>query len=452
MITKTYHLKLNNHELRKNLYTGQWQFESESGDRWLFYFRLGRLIWCDGPAHWKDPLSRYVAHYCPEIQDKLEQEFTQDKCYFLIDLYQRQFFNKDLLSTIVSGMAQEFLFDIIQCSQTETILETQPSTEIPSSFPPLSEIDPILKAVEKSWQKWQNAGLANYSPNLYPIIQDESKIEPAWISMIDGSQTLRELAWNANQNLIDFTESLIPFIDDSAIALSETPQIKSDANQPEEANLVQSAPEQTVSLEVIVKQFRGNLYLQESLSYQTSIDEAKVFLQQGEIIHLIVNFQPQQKVNTTLVNQLFNRLLQTFQDWAEVEKISELQAGQLIIRLSPTSILTQRSFENHKDSILEKTIPLEVMVKQFRGSSYLQESLDYKTSIDQAQRLLQQGYTVTLMVTFQAQKNIDPTLANQLLNQVVQTFPNWIEVEQTSALQDRQMMIQLSPHKQEASI
>jgi translation initiation factor IF-3 len=92
------------------------------------------------------------------------------------------------------------------------------------------------------------------------------------------------------------------------------------------------------------------------------------------------------------------------------------------------------------------------MVKQFRGSSYLQESLDYKTSIDQAQRLLQQGYTVTLMVTFQAQKNIDPTLANQLLNQVVQTFPNWVEVEQTSALQDRQMMIQLSPHKQEASI
>jgi translation initiation factor IF-3 len=92
------------------------------------------------------------------------------------------------------------------------------------------------------------------------------------------------------------------------------------------------------------------------------------------------------------------------------------------------------------------------MVKQFRGSSYLQESLDYKTSIYQAQRLLQQGYTVTLRVTFQAQKNIDPTLANQLLNQVVQTFPNWVEVEQTSALQDRQMMIQLSPHKQEASI
>ncbi|MFB6275571.1 MAG: hypothetical protein ABEI32_05415 [Halothece sp.] len=342
MITKTYHLKLNNHELRKNLYTGQWQFESESGDRWLFYFRLGRLIWCDGPAHWKDPLSRYVAHYCPEIQDKLEQELTQDKCYFLIDLYQRQFLNKDLLSTIVSGMAQEFLFDIIQCSQTETILETQPSTEIPSSFPPLSEIDPILKAVEKTWQKWQNAGLANYSPNLYPIIQDESKIEPAWISMIDGSQTLRELAWNANQNLIDFTESLIPLIDDSAIALSETPQIQSDANQQKAANLVQSAPEQTVSLEVIVKQFRGNLYLQESLSYQTSID--------------------------------------------------------------------------------------------------------------QAQRLLQQGYIVTLRVTFQAQKNIDPTLANQLLNQVVQTFPNWVEVEQTSALQDRQMMIQLSPHEQEASI
>jgi len=90
MITKTYHLKLHNNEFRKNLYTGQWQFESESGSRWLFYFRLGRLIWCEGPDHCKDPLSRYIAYYCPEIQDKLaelDQALTENKCNFFIDLY-----------------------------------------------------------------------------------------------------------------------------------------------------------------------------------------------------------------------------------------------------------------------------------------------------------------------------------------------------------------------------
>jgi len=367
-------------------------------------------------------------------------------------LYQRQFLKKDILSTIVSGIAQEFLFDIVQFSQIETISETQPSKEIPSSFPPLSEIDSILKKAETSWQEWTNAGLADYSPNCYPVIQDESKMNLALVSMIDGSQTLRELAWNTNQNLLDFATSLIPFIDSGAITLSETPQIKSSTNQPEKATPVPSAPEQTISLEVLVKQFRGNVYLQESLSYQTAIDDATGFLQQGEIINLIVNFQPQQNVNATLVNELFNRLVETFQDWAKVEKISELNQGQLIIRLSPTSPFIPEKFESNEDTIPENKIPLEVMVKQFRGSCYLQESLSYQTSIYQAQELLQKGNTVKLMVTFQAQKSIDTALANQLLNRVVQTFPNWVEVEQTSALEDKQMIIQLSPHKQEESI
>lgn len=303
MVTTIYNLKLYNEELRKNLYTGQWQFETESGHRWLFYFRLGRLIWCEQLTHDKDPLFRYLQFYCPEREDQLtelEPNLTEDKCNFLIDLYQRNFLNKDNLSKIVIGIAKEFLFDIIQLYQTEKILETQPSKEIPSSFPPLSEIDPILKAVEINWQEWENAGLASYSPNLYPIIQNESGLNRELFSMMDDSQTLRELAWNTNQNLLDFANYLIPFINSGAITLSEQSSIQSNTKKQEEANPVQLKSEETVILEAIIKQFRVSNYLEEPLNYQASIEEVKKLLQQGYTVKLVINFYPPENITNTL--------------------------------------------------------------------------------------------------------------------------------------------------------
>jgi len=453
MVATIYNLKLYNEELRKNLYTGQWQFETESGHRWLFYFRLGRLIWCEQLTHDKDPLFRYLQFYCPEREvqlTELEPDVTEDKGKFLIDLYQRKFLNKDTLATIIMGIAKEFLFDIIQLNQTETILETQPSKEIPSSFPPLSEIDPILKAVERNWQEWQNAGLASYSPNLYPIIQNESSLKRELFSIMDGCQTLRELAWNTNQNLLDLANHLIPFINYGAITLSEKSSIKSNINKHKEANPVQLKSEKKVILEAIIKKFRGTNYLEEPLNYQTSIEEVKRLLQQGNTVKLVINFYPQENITNTLANQFFNNCLLTLQDCAEVEQVSDLKDSQLIIWLSSALAINQQSLEINNNSFPEQTLTLEVIVKQFRGNSYLQEPPSFHASIHEAQDLLQKGNTVKLMVNFQNQKNIDMTLVNQLLNRVVQQFPNWVEVKLISTLQDKQMMIQLSPQKIQA--
>lgn len=450
MMTQIY-LKLNNNDLRKKLYTGQWQFEAESGARWLFYFRLGRLIWCEGPSYWKEPLSRYIAYYCPEIKNKLpklKQDFTEDKSQILLKLYQRQFINQETLSTIISGMAKEFIFDIIQWNQTEEISESQPSKQIPSSFPPLTEIDSILEAVKTSWQEWQKAGLANYSPNLYPIIQNNRKIDQELISIIDGFHTLREIAWKTSQNLLDLTNSLIPFINAGAIVLSRSPKTKLT----KKSGLVQSVPEKTVTLEFIVKQFRGSSYLQESQSYQDSIDQARQLLQQGTTVKLIINCSSQ-KMTISLINQLWDRLTSVFESWAEVKQISDFKDGQIILQLIPNNEVKQATelsspiTTTDNDIRGEQRVSLNVISTQFRGNFSLQESPNYQVSVQKAQALIQQGNIVELIVNFQSQKSIDTTLANQFLNRLIEQFQDSAEVEQISELENNQIILRLFPKK-----
>lgn len=165
---------------------------------------------------------------------------------------------------------------------------------------------------------------------------------------------------------------------------------------------------------------------------------------------LVITFYPQENITNTLANQFFNNCLLTLQDCAEVEQVSDLKDSQLIIWLSSALAINQQSLEINNNSFPEQTLTLEVIVKKFRGNSYLQEPPSFHASIHEAQDLLQKGNTVKLMVNFQNQKNIDMTLVNQLLNRVVQQFPNWVEVKLISTLQDKQMMIQLSPQKIQA--
>jgi len=137
-----------------------------------------------------------------------------------------------------------------------------------------------------------------------------------------------------------------------------------------------------------------------------------------------------------------------FQQWAEVEKHSDLENGQMVLQLLPyhqgnlASELAQTPVTNN-DSVPEQPVTLDVITTRFRGNPTLQNSPNYHASIHQAQQLLQQGYMVQLIVNFQGQHTIEPTLANEFYNRLRQLFQDWAEVEQRSALQDRQMLIQL---------
>jgi translation initiation factor IF-3 len=218
-------------------------------------------------------------------------------------------------------------------------------------------------------------------------------------------------------------------------------------------DLTKSSLEETVTLTVIAKQFRGNCYLQPSPDYNASVNQAKKLLQRGKIVKLIINVQGPKSIENPVTDQLFQRLVEELQDWAKVRQTSELKARQMIVQLFPHreqnlgTETPQATSTTDSYSPLEKTVTLEATVKRFRGNFYLQQSYRHYTSLRQAKKLLQQGNSVKLAVSFQfqSQKNLVTILADQLFDRLVDEFQDWATVKQISELNDCQMFIELSP-------
>jgi len=220
-------------ELISNLYTGKVIFLSSKNQSWTFYFRLGRLIWGAGNGEAQEKWQRYLKYYCPQLSEsEISIEQTAEKYHFLAQLYQKQkILNKDQVSKIVRSIAEEVLFDIMQCQgQEEKITSQEVPNEIPNVLLGLIQLDPLLNSVKADWQKWVDSGLVFDSPNSYPVVEANQgtleNIQSPILAKINGQKTLRELAWKTNRDLLDLTNEVIELVQQEVVALYPEPQIQ----------------------------------------------------------------------------------------------------------------------------------------------------------------------------------------------------------------------------------
>ncbi len=220
-------------------YNGQLVISSPKGNRWVFYYRLGRIVWATGGKHPFRRWRRHIAQHCPQIDvDKMQlrqqDTVTEYWDYRLLEiLYKRQKIQREQINTIVENTLSEVLFDIAQqtnfvsvsCTRNqEVILET------PMSF---TSADLSIKQMQDSWQSWAEAGLANVFPDLAPIIrrpeQLQQLVSPSvyknFVSLINGKQTLRDLAARMKQNVVAISRSLLPYVLKGIIELIEVPDL-----------------------------------------------------------------------------------------------------------------------------------------------------------------------------------------------------------------------------------
>jgi chemotaxis family two-component system response regulator PixG len=220
-------------------YNGQLNIKSPKGQKWSFYYRLGRIVWATGGTHPFRRWRRHMAQYCPQIDVEKMQFRQQDissDCwdYYLLQiLYKRQKIQREQIQVIVESTIAELLFDLAQhtdfvsisCDRNqEVILDT------PMSF---TSADLSVKQMQDSWKMWSEAGLANFSPDLAPVLrrpeqlqqQVSSSVYKNFVSLIDGKQTLRDLAAKMKQNVLPVTRSLLPYILKGIIELIEVPDL-----------------------------------------------------------------------------------------------------------------------------------------------------------------------------------------------------------------------------------
>ncbi|QMS90503.1 response regulator [Nostoc edaphicum CCNP1411] len=220
-------------------YNGKLNIKSSKGSQWTFYYRLGRIVWATGGTHPFRRWRRHIAQNCPQIDvDKLQlrlQDLSIDYWdYRLLEvLYKKQKIQRDQINSIVDNTIAELLFDLalqgnfasISCNRSqEVILET------PMSF---TSAEMSVKHMQDSWKIWSEAGLANFSPDLAPILrrpeQLEQMVSPSvyknFVNLINGKFTLRDLAMKMKQSVLPLTRSLLPYILKGIIELVEVPDL-----------------------------------------------------------------------------------------------------------------------------------------------------------------------------------------------------------------------------------
>lgn len=220
-------------------YNGQLNIKSSKGKQWTFYYRLGRIVWASGGTHPFRRWRRYMAQYCPQIDVDKMQLRQQDISISYWDyrlweiLYKKQKIQREQINAIVESTIAELLFDLAQqtnfvaasCDRNqEVILET------PMSF---TSADVSMKHMQDSWNTWSEAGLANFAPDLAPVLRKPEQLQQLvspsvyknFVTLINGKYTLRDLAAKMKQSVLPLSRSLLPCILKGIIELVEVPDL-----------------------------------------------------------------------------------------------------------------------------------------------------------------------------------------------------------------------------------
>lgn len=241
-------------------FTGKIKVFSHQGQTWSFYFLLGHMIWASGGRY---PLRRWRRqHYAATGQlPKLEQidwDAESWDCTELRVLTESNSLAGEQVQTIIKGVLEEVLFDVVQAFETPIYQ----SLNVSKSLVPVSQLTgigdgmelevqegvspdryyrlpysmfPNVKGLQKTifrnWKKWVNLGLACVSPNQAPLLLEPEKLQyrvspKVYANMakgLQGQSSLRDLAFKFKKdgNFLTLASAMAPYYEEQLIAFNE---------------------------------------------------------------------------------------------------------------------------------------------------------------------------------------------------------------------------------------
>lgn len=210
-------------------FSGQLILTDSKEQQWSFYLYQGYIMYASGGIH---PIRRWqrqliaacdrIPAYGAALQSDLflANATKPNNCweYQLLCLWVvQQKVTLQQAEKIIQGVINEVLFDVAQAKSVacqinpEQVLSTQLITV---------DIQEAIAEIQQFWQGWQNAQLAQYSPNNAPVIRQPEELqkrisETAYQTLrqqLHGQQTLRDLAIQMNRHVLEVSHFLIPYI------------------------------------------------------------------------------------------------------------------------------------------------------------------------------------------------------------------------------------------------
>ena len=340
-----------------------------SANSWSFYFKNGSLLWAMASHHRIGRVTRLINKHYPQIncaKIKLrEQEISELREYLVISvLNKRGEIAEDKAIKIVEELVREVLFDCFvthnRISQIKSIFETSANRmgsilRSPLFKQPIVYIDTnkIVTQVETQYNSWVKAGLADYSPNLAPVIKNSEKLQQAVNAdvysklsvLIDGKKTLRDLAIVTKQELLTLTCSLMPYVKNKSLELIflEDKQL---------ANLYYSSVQNAVNREMAANNPHRDYVQESNLPLIVCVDDRPQICQQmAQILNpagyrLILVSESVQALGVVLENKpdlifldLIMPVANGYELCGQIRRISIFKATPVIILTGNDSII-----------------------------------------------------------------------------------------------------------------
>ncbi|MDJ0715172.1 MAG: response regulator [Prochloraceae cyanobacterium] len=237
--------------LKQEQFTGLIDIKSNTEVQWKIYLCLGRIVWADGGPHAYRSWIRLLKKHCPKIDlsNKFINNSKKCECWkyrILTFLWERNKITQEQLTAIIKNKIVEVMFDLLQEETTESLQYSYRPTSADFLLASglkisltLLDIEEIFQKTQRSQQNWSEycqKTVNCFSPNLAPQIKDKEKLKQEvptkvyenFVKLIDGKQTLRDLAVILNQEVQRLTCSLIPYIQKELLELITIPDIKQD--------------------------------------------------------------------------------------------------------------------------------------------------------------------------------------------------------------------------------
>lgn len=234
-------------QLRK----GRLNVKAPKGQQWSLYFHLGLLIGDAGGVHPVRRWRRQLSQYCPGLGVDADSilKGNGSRCWdygSLAELVIKKEILREQMVVVVEGSIAEVLFDILQQeellryhAQAQLTYTYIPEETLYSSPLAYVKADQAWKQAQQAWETWLQAGLVNYSPNMAPVIwkrdelrqQTSPNVYRSFTALMDGNQTLRDLALKLKQEPFLLTQSIMPYVRRGLMKLIEVTDLGNSVEQ-----------------------------------------------------------------------------------------------------------------------------------------------------------------------------------------------------------------------------
>ncbi len=238
-------INITSHKLKRFQYLSEGRFTGvlkiqAPTNKWSVLFTKGKIVWATDSIYphrfWRRQLLTHLPHtslqHLATIAQSLEidQEIQPEISWpylALAKLYLDGQIDSQKLGSLLADGAQDILFDILQISHTTELNYSTENCRSPQPPPIIMAFEKLIIIPLRNWQEWQNSQLTDIFPGNVPTIdhppilyqQTNTTIYNKLTQVIDGNNSIREIAIQQQQDLFLFARSLLPHLQQQTISL-----------------------------------------------------------------------------------------------------------------------------------------------------------------------------------------------------------------------------------------